>query len=70
MRSHLCLHDDERLWPVQRDKHNRVCDVYSDQHKMVYLDHFNHSASFFLQCFGIDDVNVSRGIRAMVSFTA
>ena len=30
---HLCAHDDDQLRPVQRDQHNCVWDVYSDQHK-------------------------------------
>ena len=44
VRDHLCSHDDERLRPVQRDQRNCVCDVYSDQHKIAYLKHFNHAA--------------------------
>ena len=27
VRIYLCSHDDERLNPIQRDQHNRVCDV-------------------------------------------
>ena len=69
MRNYLCSHDDERVWPIQRDQHNRVCDVYKDQHKLAYLTHFMRSAhimSYFFKYFGFDEVNVSRGIRIIM----
>ena len=69
MRTHLCSHEDERLKRVRRDQHNRVCDVYGDQHKHADLEHVNHSGSIVNLClnyFGSDDDNVSRGIRVIV----
>ena len=69
VRTHLCAHEDERLRPVRRDQHNRVCDVCSDQHNIGYLEHVYHSASIVNICLnyvGSDDVNVSRGIRVIV----
>ena len=69
MRDHLWSHDDERLRPVQRDQHNCVCDVCSDQHKVACLNLSNHRASIVLYSvtsFGTDDVNVFRGFRIVV----
>ena len=37
---YLCSHGDDRLRPIQRDQHNRVCDVYNDQHKIAYFNKF------------------------------
>ena len=28
VRKYLCFQEDERLWPMQRDEHNRICDVF------------------------------------------
>ena len=61
--TYLCSHNDEHFRPAQRDQHNRVCDVYNYQHKIVDLDHVFHSATlisnfFFLLCF-----SHYRGIR-------
>ena len=36
IRKHLCFHEDERLWPMQRDEHNRICDVNKDEHHLAY----------------------------------
>ena len=50
---------------MQRDEHNRICDVYKNQHKFVYLNHYTHYVhviSYLLKHFGIDEVNISRGI--------
>ena len=69
VRSDVCVHDDERVWPIQRDQHNRVCDVYNDQYKIAYLNHYNHSDSivaYFLKFVCTHDANVSRGIRVIV----
>ena len=62
-------HVDERLWPMQRDEHNRICDVYKNQHVFAYLNHYTHSvhvSSYLLKHFGIDEVDISRGIRIIV----
>ena len=68
VRNHLRSHDDDRLKPIQRYQHNRVCDVYNDQHQIAYLSHLQSATiiSCFLKLFGTDDVNVSRGIRVKV----
>ena len=69
VRAHLCSHEDERLWPLQRDQNNRVREVYSEQHNRVYLKHSSHSAAIIQLCFkyaASDDVNVSRGVRMII----
>ena len=47
VRNDLCSHDDERVWPIQCDQHNRVCDVYKDWYKLAYVSHYIHSAHMF-----------------------
>ena len=69
LRIHLCSHNDERLRQIQRDQHNRVCDVYNDKHQIAYFHQLIHSATMIsnvFKLFGTDDVNVSRGIRVNV----
>ena len=69
VRAHLCSHEDERLRPVRRDQHNRLCDVFGGQHKIAYLEHVNHFASItqlFFNCVGSDDAHVSHSIRVIV----
>ena len=48
VRNYVCSQDDECVWPIQRDQHNRVCDVYKEQHKPTYLTHCIHSAHTIL----------------------
>ena len=40
VRNYSHSHDDERLKPIQRDRHIRVRDVYSDQSQRVCFNHF------------------------------
>ena len=69
VRKHLCPQEDERLRPMQRDGHNRICDVYKDQHNPAYLNHYTHSIHiihYLLKHFGSDEVHISRGVRLIV----
>ena len=68
-RQYLCAHDDERLWPMQRDENNRICDVYRDQHSLVYVKHkihSEHTIHYLLKHFAGDAVHISPGVRAIV----
>ena len=54
---------------MQRDEHNRICDVYKDQHKLAYLSHYTHSVHIIyslFKLFGADEVDISRGVRIIV----
>ena len=69
VRKYLCLHEDERLWPMQRDEHNRICDVYRDQHNLAYLNHKSHSAHiihYVFKHFAGDAVHIVRRTRVIV----
>ena len=69
VRKYLWSHEDARLRPMQRDEHNRICDVYKDQYKLAYLSHYTHYVHIiycWLKHFGADEVNVSRGVRIIV----
>ena len=69
MRNYVGSHKDERLWRMQHDEHNRICDLYKDQHRLAYLSHYTHSVHityYLLKHFGADEVNLSRGVRIIV----
>ena len=54
---------------MQRDEHNRICDVNNDEHHLAYLIHYTHSkeiVSYVLKHIGCDEMINSRGVRMIV----
>ena len=47
-RVHPVSHDDELLWPAQRDENHNVCDVSRERHESVYLEHMFHTEAIIV----------------------
>ena len=43
VREHLCLHDDVRVRPKQRDDRNNIREVLQDAHNRAFLQHHRHA---------------------------
>ena len=65
----MCDHDDQKLWPRQRDSNNCIWDVLPEHHNRAFPEHFQHAAAMvsFLRIDVVSsDVHIARGCRVIV----